>query len=128
MSATAARNFQGRPPKVEWEYFTADFAIAPPGALGIVTRMNCVRRIYLPWAIGLVLVGSAQASDEKVNVVSERVGTSATNRSVLPNNQIVTPAGLQVNLPGLRPQGLALSPNGRLLVTAGKDGVIRIWR
>jgi YVTN family beta-propeller protein len=38
----------------------------------------------------------------------------------LPVNQIVTPAGLQVELPGLRPQVLALSPDGKLLVTAGK--------
>jgi YVTN family beta-propeller protein len=35
-------------------------------------------------------------------------------------NQIVTPAGRQVELPGLRPQALALSPDGRLLLTAGK--------
>ncbi len=35
-------------------------------------------------------------------------------------NQILTPAGLQVDLPEMRPQALALSPDGRLLVTAGK--------
>ena len=34
-------------------------------------------------------------------------------------NQIVTPAGVQVELPGLRPQALALSPDEKLLVTAG---------
>jgi len=39
---------------------------------------------------------------------------------VLPVSQVVTPAGKQVPLPGLRPQALALSPDGRLLVTAGK--------
>jgi DNA-binding beta-propeller fold protein YncE len=38
---------------------------------------------------------------------------------VTPVNQLVTPAGTQVQLPGLRPQALALSPDGRLLVTAG---------
>ncbi len=36
-----------------------------------------------------------------------------------PVNQLVTPAGIQVNLPGMRPQALALSPDGQLLVTAG---------
>jgi DNA-binding beta-propeller fold protein YncE len=35
-------------------------------------------------------------------------------------NQILTPSGVQVELPGMRPQALALSPDGRLLVTAGK--------
>ncbi|MDR3458408.1 MAG: alkaline phosphatase family protein [Verrucomicrobiae bacterium] len=36
-----------------------------------------------------------------------------------PVNQVVTPAGTQVELPGMRPQALALSPSGKLLVTAG---------
>jgi YVTN family beta-propeller protein len=35
-------------------------------------------------------------------------------------NQILTPAGLQVELPEMRPQAIALSPDGRLLVTSGK--------
>ncbi len=38
---------------------------------------------------------------------------------ITPVNQIVTPAGTQVELPGLRPQALALSPDGKLLVTSG---------
>src|SRR5687768_2313989 len=49
----------------------------------------------------------------------ELVGRKA-GRIVLPVNQTVTPAGIQVELPGLRPQGLALSPDGKLLVTSGK--------
>jgi len=36
-----------------------------------------------------------------------------------PVNQLVNPAGSLVELPGMRPQALALSPDGRLLVTAG---------
>jgi YVTN family beta-propeller protein len=51
---------------------------------------------------------------------TERVGQTARNRYVTPANQILTPAGLQVELPGLRPQTLALSPDGRILVTSGK--------
>ena len=38
---------------------------------------------------------------------------------VTPVNQVVTPAGIWVALPGLRPQALALSPDGKLLVTSG---------
>jgi DNA-binding beta-propeller fold protein YncE len=48
------------------------------------------------------------------------VGRIGSNRYQTPANQILTPAGLQVELPGMRPQALALSPDGRLLVTAGK--------
>ncbi len=44
-----------------------------------------------------------------------RVGRSL----VTPANQIVTPAGTLINLPGMRPLALALSPNGKILVTAG---------
>ena len=51
---------------------------------------------------------------------TEPVGLTDSNRVVLPVSQILTPAGKQVELPGLRPQALALSPDGRLLVTSGK--------
>lgn len=50
----------------------------------------------------------------------EPVGRLETNRFYTPVNQVVTPAGVQVELPGLRPQVLALSPSGRLLATSGK--------
>jgi YVTN family beta-propeller protein len=50
----------------------------------------------------------------------ERVGQIGTNRFYTPANQILSPAGKQVELLNLRPQALALSPDGRLLVTAGK--------
>ena len=52
--------------------------------------------------------------------IREAVGRAGTNRYYTPVNQVLTPAGLQVELPGMRPQALALSPDGRLLVTAGK--------
>ena len=51
---------------------------------------------------------------------TETVGRRGTNRTVLPVNQVVTPLGVQVELEGLRPQALALSPDGRILITAGK--------
>lgn len=46
------------------------------------------------------------------------VGQTA-NGLVTPVNQLVTPAGTQVDLPGVRPNALALSPDDRILVTAG---------
>jgi hypothetical protein len=47
-------------------------------------------------------------------------GKISNNRYYTPANQILTPTGLQVELPGLRPQALALSPDGKILVTSGK--------
>ena len=56
----------------------------------------------------------AQASTQEI------VGHVGLNRYYTPANQVLTPAGSQVELPAMRPQALALSPDGRLLVTAGK--------
>jgi YVTN family beta-propeller protein len=47
------------------------------------------------------------------------VGQFATNTFITPANRLLTPAGRQVDLPGLRPQALALSPDGRLLLVSG---------
>jgi YVTN family beta-propeller protein len=49
----------------------------------------------------------------------ELVGRTPTG-AILPVNQSLTPLGQQIDLPGYRPQALALSPDGRLLVTSGK--------
>ncbi len=48
------------------------------------------------------------------------VGKIGENRYYTPANQQLTPAGVQVELPEMRPQALALSPDGTRLVTAGK--------
>ena len=42
----------------------------------------------------------------------------------LPVDQIARPSGIQLQLPGMRPQVLALSPDGRRLVTSGKTDEI----
>lgn len=45
----------------------------------------------------------------------------ARNRYQTPTGQLLTPAGQQVRLPGMRPQALALSPDGSLLAAAGRN-------
>jgi YVTN family beta-propeller protein len=50
---------------------------------------------------------------------NEAVGNSQASHVVLPVSQIISPVGRHVELPGLRPQALAISPDGRLLVTSG---------
>lgn len=86
----------------------------------LLPRMNPIVRSSL--VLGLLLAGGCQLkSPSPAARDTERVGRHGTNRMVLPVNQVVTPLGLQVELPGMRPQGLALSPDGRLLVTSGKS-------
>jgi DNA-binding beta-propeller fold protein YncE len=72
--------------------------------------------------VGLLLGCQTAPSQQYVGQVSTQdvVGRVGENRYRTPVNQVLTPAGLQVELPGMRPQALALSPNGRLLVTSGK--------
>jgi DNA-binding beta-propeller fold protein YncE len=50
----------------------------------------------------------------------ETVGHSTPGRVVTPVNQILTPIGRQVDLPRMRPQAVALSPDGKLLAVSGK--------
>ena len=63
----------------------------------------------VPWACQ----AHAPASGARRPADTETVGRRGANRTVLPVNQVVTPLGVQVELPGLRPQALALSPDGR---------------
>jgi YVTN family beta-propeller protein len=47
-------------------------------------------------------------------------GNSRPGPVSVPVNQVLTPAGRQVELPGLRPQVVALSPDGQWLAVSGK--------
>ena len=67
-------------------------------------------------ALATVAAGTLMAASD-----TEMVGRQGTNRTVLPVNQVVTPAGRQIELPGLRPQALALSPDGKTMVVSGKS-------
>ncbi len=51
---------------------------------------------------------------------NEPVGEIGPGRYMTPIHQVLTPTGIQVELPAMRPQALALSPDGRLLATSGK--------
>jgi YVTN family beta-propeller protein len=68
----------------------------------------------------LFVLNTAQAAApaENFDATTEIVGRSA-NGLVTPANQLVTPAGTQLELPGIRPNALALSSDGKILVTAG---------
>jgi len=55
----------------------------------------------------------------------ERVGLTPEGRTILPVNQILQPYGQQLPLPGLRPLGLAISPNEKIVVVTGKTS--ELW-
>ena len=92
--------------------------------------MNENKPLY-PAALAVVLAllipfGAACRKPDKAAADSETVGTSGPKRTVLPVNQVVTPAGVQVPLPGLRPLALALSPDEKLLAVSGKTSEVVI--
>jgi len=76
-------------------------------------------KVFTRLALIALVVGSLQRIfADDFDATTETVGRDA-NGLVTPVNQRVAPAGIQVELPGMRPQALALSPDHRLLVTAG---------
>jgi YVTN family beta-propeller protein len=79
-------------------------------------RRAVVTAVALAILASLSSNGSAGPSPQD----KEAVGPKPQGREVLPVGQIVTPYGLQSYLPGVRPQALALSPDGKLLAVSGK--------
>lgn len=79
--------------------------------------MNAIFRSASVFVGLLTLLAPPGRSQEST---TDRVGRGPKNDLMTPVNQRVTPLGRQVDLPGMRPQTLALSPDGKLLVTAGK--------
>jgi YVTN family beta-propeller protein len=71
-------------------------------------------------AVFMAFVVAACRNEPPAPPDTETVGVKDANRTVVPVNQVVTPIGIQVPLPGLRPQALALSPDGKLLAVSGK--------
>jgi YVTN family beta-propeller protein len=77
---------------------------------------------HLWWLFFSLLLAAAEKpyATSSIAADTETVGRKDGQRMVLPVHQTVTPRGTQVDLPGLRPQAAALSPDGRQLVVSGK--------
>jgi YVTN family beta-propeller protein len=76
-------------------------------------------RFFLGSLLPLLANGLAAAEAvETFNATAETVGRR-NDRLETPVNQRVTPAGKLIELPGMRPNALALSPDRELLVTSG---------
>ena len=79
-------------------------------------------RLLVSCLLSSVMAGAPRSTAATVTAdfaeTTEAVGRGA-NGFETPVNQLVTPAGFLVELPDMRPQALALSPDGTLLVTSG---------
>jgi len=107
---------------------TSSFPLASPGAFGASSLRNDMKSatkqstralacaslgVLVMWWAGHTLGGEPPST-------TNSVGIQGTNLYSTPVHQMLTPAGRQLELPELRPQVLALSPNHRLLAVAGK--------
>ena len=84
------------------------------------------RRIKFYYFLGIVGFGfsiNAQEDDFSTTTFVGQLGTNLYRTSV---HQLVSPVGKQIELPGLRPQAIALSPDGRLLVVSGKTAELKV--
>ena len=80
-------------------------------------------RCALGVGLTLVLAGCVHEREQAPGPLMppQNVGRVAVNLYQIPSGQLLTPTGRQVALPGMRPQALALSPDGTLLATGGKN-------
>ncbi|WP_162130553.1 beta-propeller fold lactonase family protein [Schlesneria paludicola] len=76
--------------------------------------------VLLTMSVSCLLSEVSHSQEPAIEVSNDRVGRTREDAIVTPVNQLLTPYGKQVELAGLRPQALALSPDGRILVTSGK--------
>jgi YVTN family beta-propeller protein len=86
-------------------------------------RRRPIVRLALAFAAAAMLLGAASSARTEAQKPPDRPAADRVSARVgrLPTGQIVTPAGRQIDLPELRPHVLALSPDGRLLVTSGRS-------
>src|SRR2546421_7856259 len=77
----------------------------------------------------LVLVvgfGCSMTKNKRPSFVSDAstVGRVDFSSYITPTGQLLTPAGEQIELPGMRPQALAFSPDGKVVATSGKTNSV----
>lgn len=79
-------------------------------------------------AFPLLLITALTAAPKPRVVWDERAAVGFGKEGVvLPISQTLTPEGDWVELPGARPLAIALSPDSRWLVSAGKTNLLYVW-
>jgi YVTN family beta-propeller protein len=82
-----------------------------------------MQQIFRRFFVVMIFASGCVSEEQHIQKINqfEPVNTSqADTRIITPVNQVLTPIGIQVELPDMRPQALALSPDNRLLITSGK--------
>ena len=102
--------------------------LAPAARLGKSVRVQRLQNLFTAFSLLILAVARAIAAESSAPSSEfdsrEAVARQPGGRIVTPVNQVLTPVGQQVDLPELRPQALALSPDGQILVTSGKSAEV----
>jgi YVTN family beta-propeller protein len=79
-------------------------------------------RFFFPLLIGGLMGCSSYERQvaRQLNQFEKVTAGRPGGRIIIPVNQVLTPLGIQVELPGMRPQAIALRPDGKVLATSGK--------
>ncbi len=77
----------------------------------------------LSWIAIMVTMSHAISQDSS----RERVGRDEAGSLMTPVHQRITPYGAWVELPGLRPQAVAISPDGTVGITSGKTNKLVVF-
>ena len=80
----------------------------------------------VPFALVVLVAGCNTPEPARPPALQEQVGRLADGRQMTPVNQTLTPHGTFVDLPGLRPQAIALSQDGRHLYVSGKTSELLV--
>ncbi len=87
---------------------------------------SCARKIAVTTLFLLVAVGGLWISRSSMeDRFPRKLGAQPDGTVLVPTNQLLSPAGFQVDFPG-RPTDLALSPDGNLLAVKNIDGIVLI--
>jgi len=87
----------------------------------------CLKLLSVFFLILMVLTFMSSCRESKQEVNEQiAVGVEFDGKMVVPVNQVITPYGFQIKLPGMRPQGLAISPDSRLVAVSGKTSELVI--
>src|SRR5260221_13467803 len=80
------------------------------------------------WLVMAALLNGCRTESKPALPVPLAIAPAAENETsrYVPTGQLLSPAGRQIDLPKIRPQGLALSPNGKLLAVSGNGEVLTL--
>src|SRR3954447_14179333 len=78
------------------------------------------------WLLSILLAGCNLGEKQTRYTVRESQPATGEAAISVPVNQVLTPAGVQIDLPNVRPQVLAISPDGKVIATSGRHELILI--